>query len=144
VIGPVQVLVVGLDDATFTGEVMAELARLRDSDIVRLIDVLIVTRDETGALDTRPPPAGLPRSTGATVVALLTAEAPVAAVADPADGAAWSLVDAVPVGSTAAIALIEHRWANPLRVAIRRTGAIPLDETWLTAEDAARLEDLLG
>jgi hypothetical protein len=143
VIGPVQVLVLGLDDATFTGEVLAELARLRESDIVRLLDVLIVRREETGELDTQPAPDGLSASTGSIVMGLLTVDPPGSPEGDT-HGETWSLVDAVPLGTTAAIALIEHRWAGPLRDAIRRTGGLPLDETWLSGEDAARLESLLS
>ena len=37
-IGPVQVLVVGLDDPNYSGEVLAEFSRLKDAGIVRLID----------------------------------------------------------------------------------------------------------
>jgi len=37
VTGPVQVLVVGFDQPTFSGEVVAEFARLRDAGIVRLV-----------------------------------------------------------------------------------------------------------
>ena len=45
-IGPVQVLVVGFDQLTFTGEVLAEFTRLREAGLVRLIDVLLVSRSE--------------------------------------------------------------------------------------------------
>ncbi len=51
-IGPVQVLVVGFDQPTFSGEVLAEFTRLREAGLVRLIDVLLVSRSEDGTLDT--------------------------------------------------------------------------------------------
>ena len=44
--GPVQVLVVGFDNPTFSGEVLTEFTRLREAGIVRLIDLLIVSRTE--------------------------------------------------------------------------------------------------
>ena len=56
----------------------------------------------------------------------------------------WSLADVVPVGTTAAVALIEHLWAAPLLGAIRRAGGSPLEEAWLAADDLAALEDLLA
>ena len=59
-----------------------------------------------------------------------------------ADGVAWSLADAVPVGSSAAVALIEHLWAIPLRAAVHRSGGRALDETWLAPADVERLERL--
>ena len=39
-LGPVQILVVGFDRPDFSGEVIAELERLRASDVVRVIDLL--------------------------------------------------------------------------------------------------------
>ena len=55
-LGPVQVLVVGFAELRFSGEVLAELSRLEESGVVRLIDMVLVARDEvwrlpeTGAL----------------------------------------------------------------------------------------------
>ena len=49
-----QVLVVGFDQPSFSGEVVAEFARLRDAGIVRLVDMLVVSRtaeDTFEALD---------------------------------------------------------------------------------------------
>ena len=68
-----------------------------------------------------------------------TEEAP----ADDAD-AGWSLDGAVPPGRTAAVALVEHLWAESLRDAIRTAGGTPLGETWLAEEDLDRLSGLLG
>ena len=51
--GPVQVLVVGVDHLVYTGEVMAELERLRQAGTVRLLDVLVVTRSADGTFETR-------------------------------------------------------------------------------------------
>ncbi len=58
---------------------------------------------------------------------------------DALDGPVWSLADSVPAGTTAAVALIEHLWAAPLREAIKRTGGVPLDEIWLAEDDLQRL-----
>ena len=41
-IGPVQLLVLGFDHPNFQGEILAELQRLRDDDMVRVIDALAV------------------------------------------------------------------------------------------------------
>ena len=58
--GPVQVLVVGYERPAFTGEVLAELARLSQEGLVRLVDVLLVTAPPTGASTpwTPPTPSG--------------------------------------------------------------------------------------
>jgi hypothetical protein len=56
----------------------------------------------------------------------------------------WSLADAIPIGGTAAVALIEHTWAGPLSAAIQRAGGTLLEETWLAREDRELLEALIA
>jgi hypothetical protein len=48
------------------------------------------------------------------------------------------------VGGTAAVALIEHTWADPLSAAIQRAGGTLLEETWLAREDRELLEALIA
>jgi hypothetical protein len=55
----------------------------------------------------------------------------------------WSLADSVPAGTIAAVALIEHTWAAPLREAINRVGGVPLEETWLAPDDVLLLEQMM-
>lgn len=154
-LGPVQVLVVGFEAPAFTGEALAELARLSEAGIVRLVDVMLVQRADDGTIDTLPVPEGFDPSFGRVAAALLAGatqpergEAEPGAEASATSGAeapvapTWSLADAVPVGTTAAVALIEHVWAAPLLGAIRRAGGSPLEEAWLAADDLAALEDL--
>ncbi|MGV1009749.1 MAG: hypothetical protein ACOYBY_14220 [Dermatophilaceae bacterium] len=141
-----QVLVVGFDEPVFRGEVLAELARLDDSGIVRLLDALLVSRQSDGTFQTLPPPSGMPPDTGELAAALLGRpdgpDSPAGDVAEVAD-LAWSLSDAVPAGSAAAVVLIEHTWALPLRDAIQRAGGVPLDEAWLAQADLQSLEELM-
>lgn len=125
---PVQVLVVGFDEPSFSGEVLAELDRLREQGVVRLVDVLLVSRGEDGTFETLDPPPGSAPDLGRVVADVLgggTGEEP--------DGDTWSLADAVPPGSVAAVALLEHLWAEPLVGAIHRVGGRPLAEGWLPA-----------
>jgi hypothetical protein len=147
---PVQVLVVGFDEPSFSGEVLAELGRLREAGIVRLVDLLLVTRAEDGTFQTLDPPTGMGAGLGDLALELLGApDGEAAAVAaggatgDPPHGVGWSLADAVPVGSTAAVALLEHVWAGPLSAAIGRAGGTPLEEAWLAPEDRELLDTLV-
>jgi hypothetical protein len=145
--GPVQVLVVGFDRPTFSGEVLAEFTRLRDAGIVRLVDLLVVSRTEAGAFETLALPEGVEADFGDLAVSVLgqpeeSAEAE--AEADVDSAATWSLADAIPDGSIAAVALIEHTWAAPLSAAIQRAGGTLLDETWLAREDRELLEALIA
>jgi hypothetical protein len=151
-LGPVQVLVVGYEAPTFSGEVLDELERLREAGIVRLIDVLLVMRTADGVFETLPVPEGHDPGMGRVTAALLDAGEGVAdARADggaaddmaPGDVRTWSLEEAIPPGTTAAVALLEHVWAGPLRAAVGRSGGVPLDETWLDPDDAQRLAGLM-
>lgn len=148
--GPVQVLVVGFDQPTFSGEVLAEFTRLREAGIVRLVDLLLVSRAEDGAFETLAAPSGADPEFGGLAAALLgksegeDSVEPAVPNADDVDAMAWSLADAVPAGSMAAVALIEHTWAGPLKAAIQRAGGSPLEETWLSPGDLDVLESLIA
>ena len=149
-LGPVQVLVLGFDQPAFTGGILAELTRLREAGVVRLIDVLLLARLDDDTFETLASPQGLPANLGQLTAALLS-RPDTASQSEPDFGGAevprdpaWSLVDSVPVGSTAAVALIEHIWAAPLRDVIHRAGGAPLDETWLAQPDVQLLEALIG
>ena len=143
--GPVQVLVVGFDQPTFSGEVVAEFARLRDAGIVRLVDLLVVSRTEDGALETVEVSEGVAAELGALAAEVLAQPEGADAEADVAEidsASSWSLADAIPIGSTAAVALIEHLWAVPLSAAIQQAGGTLLEETWLAQPDVELLETL--
>src|SRR5262249_4126189 len=48
--GPLQVLVLNFDEANFTGEIRAELARLEETGVLRVLDLLFVGKSETGEI----------------------------------------------------------------------------------------------
>ena len=151
--GPVQMLVVGFEHGKFEGEILAELKRLRDEDIIRLVDLLFVNKDDDGVITAVELSdlsqeesmefgalAGALVGLGAGGEAGAEAGAAAGAVAME-DGQAfsdqdvWFVADAIPPGSSAGIALIEHRWAIPLREAIGRAGGQPLADEWVHPAD---------
>jgi hypothetical protein len=148
VTGPVQVLVVGFDQPSFSGEVVAEFARLRDAGIVRLVDVLVVSRTAEDTFEALDLAEGLEAGLGEVAASILSQPENSAATdrqrAEIDTASTWSLADAIPVGGTAAVALIEHTWAGPLSAAIRRAGGTLLEETWLAREDHELLEALIA
>ena len=129
--GPVQVLVVGFEAPSFSGEVLAELTRLRERAVVGLVDVLLVERGEDGTFETLEPPPGSDPDLGQIVAEVLGGGEEIDGGQAP--GETWSLADAVPPGGVAAVALIEHLWAQPLLAAIGRAAGRPLGEMWLPA-----------
>jgi uncharacterized membrane protein len=159
--GPVQILVVGFDDAAFEGEILPELRALRDMDIIRLIDLVVVAKDaagdvtsvevsdlseeeaaEFGAIAGALVGLGADGSEGMEAGALAGAEAAEDGLLG--DELAWSVADAIPPGETAAVALLEHRWAIPLRDAIRRAGGVTIADAWVHPEDLVVAGAALG
>jgi uncharacterized membrane protein len=152
-IGPVQMLVLGFEEPHFTGEILAELKRLREADIVRLIDAIAVAKDDDGNVEILHQSdldqeeamefgavagaligLGMDGEEGAEAGALAGAEA----LEDGhalSDEEVWYVTEVIPNGSAAAIALIEHRWAIPLRNAIAEAGGIALADEWIHAQD---------
>jgi hypothetical protein len=51
------------------------------------------------------------------------------------DHEVWYLQDAIPNDTSGGIALIEHRWAIPLRDAIRRANGVALADEWIHPAD---------
>jgi uncharacterized membrane protein len=156
-IGPVQVLTVAFDGSHFKGEILPELERLKTLGVIRLVDLLLVRKDSTGAVATLTATDldwEEAANFGAMVGGLIgwgVAGAEGAEIgwfsgaADSAGGHtldaddAFALTQAIPDGSSAAIALIEHVWAKPLRAAIRRADGIEIANSWLRVDDLIRV-----
>jgi uncharacterized membrane protein len=155
--GPMQLLVVGFGDVEATGEIAAELKRLREHDIVRLVDMIVVSRgdngdvgaievsdlskeqsEELGAIAGALIGLGAAGEEGAEAGALAGAEAADAGVSALGDEV-WYVADAIPPGTTAAVAILEHRWAIGLRDAIAGRGGILLADAWLHPADLVAL-----
>jgi len=168
-IGPVQLLVLGFKHPDFQGEIRGELERLRDNDLVRVIDALAVHKDADGnvqQLHESQLSDDEQAAFGALVGGLIGlgaageegfevgAERGAEAVEERGgvfDEEAWDVLAEIPEDTAAALILLEHRWAIPLRDAIARAGGVrlasefisPLDLVALglvTAEEAQALE----
>jgi len=152
-LGPVQMMVVGFEKATFTGEILPELERLAEADVVRVLDLMFVDKDADGNITTMQL-SDLNRDEamefGAYVGALVgfgvggeeaAEEGALAGAEAGEDGhifdesEVWYLADAIPNNTSAAIALVEHRWAIPLRSKIAAAGGISLADEWVHPED---------
>lgn len=153
-LGPVQLLVVGFgENAKFDGSALDELHRLSEQNIVRLVDLLVVSKDENGKVSQveiadRPEleqygalagalvGLGAAGEEGMVAGAVAGAEAASGGIYDPDQ--VWLLADAIPPGMTAAIGLLEHRWAIPLRDAILDNDGVILADEWMHPEDLVR------
>jgi uncharacterized membrane protein len=155
--GPVQLLVIGFNDPDFRGQIRAELDRLRDNDVVRLIDAVVVQKDDEGNVErmqmsdlTTDEAIDLGAKAGALIGLGFGADeesmraGALLGAAEGSDGHlldadVWFVDDVIPNGSAAAIALVEHRWAIPLREAIWDAGGFHLADAWVHPEDLVRI-----
>src|SRR5262245_63114783 len=154
-IGPVQLLVIGFDQPEFHGEIVAELEKLRATDTVRVIDALAVHKDADGEIEvmhlsnlTKDEAIELGSKVaaliglgiegeegleaGAEVGAQLAAEEGIHVFSDED---AWDVIEDIPNDSAAALLLIEHHWAVPLRDAIVRAGGFRLADGFISPLD---------
>jgi len=155
-VGPVQLVVLGFEHPDFHGEIIEELERLRESDTIRVIDSLAVYKDAGGDVEyehlsnlTRDEAIEL----GTTIGALIGLgadgedglEAGAAAGAQAAadegvhplsgDQEAWDVLEEIPNDSAAALILIEHQWAVPLRDAVMRAGGFRIADGFISPLD---------
>lgn len=155
-IGPVQLLVIGFKEPKFEGEVLDELERLRLSDTVKVIDSMVVYKDADGELEV----AHLSNLSddeevefGATIGALIglgfAGEEGLAAGAEAGaemvterggvgfveENADWDVLEEIPPNTAAALILLEHHWAVPLRDAIARAGGFRIGDGFISPLD---------
>jgi hypothetical protein len=135
--GPLQVLVLNFEDANFTGEIQAELVRLDDAGIVKVLDVLFVAKSESGEVEVLKTSDVHGGRLSQAMLGFDEARASGALGADAADVS--SVADSIDPGGAAAIAVLEHRWAVPLRTAIERAGGRSAAAEWVDESQLAGL-----
>jgi Family of unknown function (DUF6325) len=115
-LGPVDYVVVEFPTgaSNFTGEMAAELLALVDAGTIRVIDVLILTKDDDGSVD------ATELSDIGELGELQALEAQLAELLAEED--VMHLAAAMDPGSTAGVLIYENLWAAPLASAIRRSG----------------------
>ena len=115
-LGPVDYIVVEFPAgaSNFTGEMAKELIRLVDAGTIRLIDVLILTKDADGSIEAAElsdsEDLGELRKLESQLAELLAAEA------------VAHLAAAMEPGTTAGVLIWENLWAAPFASAARRSG----------------------
>jgi uncharacterized membrane protein len=157
-IGPVQLIVLGFKHPDFHGEIIAELERLRESDTVRVIDALAVYKDADGEVEvehlsnlSQDEAVELGTKVGALIGLGIEGEEGMEAGAEAgaeaagdgvqvfSDEEAWDVLEDIPNDSAAALVLIEHHWAVPLRDAIARAGGFRLSDGFISPLDLVEI-----
>jgi uncharacterized membrane protein len=158
-IGPVQLIVLGFNHPDFHGEIIAELERLRESDMVRVIDSLAVYKDADGGLEVEhlsnlSEQEAIEYGTKIGALIGLGIEGEEGIDAGAAAGAeevaaaggvnvftqeGWDVLEDIPNDSAAALVLIEHHWAVPLRDAIVRAGGFRISDGFISPLDLVEI-----
>jgi uncharacterized membrane protein len=153
-IGPVQLIVLGFRNPDFHGEIIAELERLRENDTVRVIDSLVVYKDHEGEIEVEHLSnlsadeavelgskvgaligLGIEGEEGVEAGAVAGAEAAADGIEVFSDEQAWDVLEEIPNDSAAALVLLEHHWAVPLRDAIARAGGFRISDGFISPLD---------
>jgi uncharacterized membrane protein len=157
-IGPVQLVVLGFKHPDFHGEIIAELERLREADAVRVIDSLVVYKDAEGELEVEHLSnlsteeaielgskvgaligLGIEGEEGMEAGAVAGAEAAAEGVHAFSEEEAWDVLEEIPEDSAAALLLLEHHWAVPLRDAIVRAGGFRISDGFISPLDLVEI-----
>lgn len=115
-LGPVDFIIIEFPQGqqNFTGELAEELVRLADTGTIRVIDVLILVKDDDGNVE------AMELSDAGELGTLARLEADLAELLAADDVA--HLAAAMEPGSTAGVLVYENLWAAPFASAARRAG----------------------
>ena len=115
-LGPVDYLVVEFPagQSNFTGEMANELAALADAGTIRLLDLLVLQKDEQGEIE------AFEIDDFEELDELRVLEAEIAEILAEED--VVHLAESMENGSTAGVVVWENRWAAPFASAARRAG----------------------
>jgi uncharacterized membrane protein len=162
-IGPVQLVVLGFNHPDFHGEIIDELERLRETDAVRVIDSLVVYKDAEGELEVEHLSnlsteeaielgtkvgaligLGIEGEEGMEAGAVAGAEAGAEGVQVFSEEDHWDVLEDIPNDSAAALLLLEHHWAVPLRDAVMRAGGFRISDGFISPLDLVEIGLLSG
>ena len=143
-LGPVDYAIIEFpaDTANFTGEMAEALLGLVDSGIIRVIDILILVKDDDGGVE------AMELSDVDDLGPLQALEAELAELLAADD--VIHLAAAMDPGSTAGVIIFENLWAAPFASAVRHSGGrliadgrIPIQAiiASIEADDASEADD---
>lgn len=140
VMGPISYVIAQFPGSKMTGEGLPILVDLVDQGVIRILDLVFVTRAEDG-------------STAVLELSDLDRDGNLEVDLAVFDGVSSGLIgesdiaeasNAIEPGSSAGILLFENRWATPFVQALRRGGAELVGAGYVTQDDLAAALDSLG
>lgn len=145
--GPIQMVVIASAAGGFDAGVLDQLRRLHAAEAVRLVDLLFVAKDRHGGVVEIEGAAPLAEEAGARgdlVRALFGADGAMPDGSASSRDDVWFLADQISAGAEAAVAVLEHRWAGPLRDAIESADGHDLVDRWVHPDDLPPIGSVPG
>jgi len=137
-LGPLEYLVIGFDGDRFDGSIAAQIEKAVDKGIIRLVDVVFITRDADGAAVV----VELSNTDDPRFASFAPLLAQMRALFTPED--LEEIADSLPLGTSGLVLLFEHRWAEDLKDAIGAAGGFLVNRVVIPpevlAEVSAQLE----
>ena len=131
--GPLEYVVIAFDGNNFTGQILPTLVDIEARGCVRVVDLVFVSKNEAGDL---------------TILEISDLEEAEAAAYEPlfkdvhglltAEDVAQVAVD-LPMNTSVALALFEHRWALGLQWAVKAAGGQMLESGFVHPESQAEV-----
>src|SRR5262249_3411698 len=162
-LGPIQFVVIGLDNDKQRGQVARELQAVSEKGIIRVLDLLAIRKESDGSFmslgtsdlstDERITYGavvggllgmGAAGQVGAEVGAELGAETFATHTFGLSNKEIQQIAADVPVGKTALMVLYEHQWAVRLKEALQSAGGVLLAQGMVQPESLLALGALLG
>jgi hypothetical protein len=115
-LGPLEYLVIGFDGDRFDGSIAREIEKVVDRGIIRLVDVVFITREANGESVI----VELSNTDDPRFVSFAPLLAQMRALFTPED--LVEIADSLPLGTAGLVLLFEHAWAEDLKDAIGANG----------------------
>lgn len=132
-LGPLEFIVLGFEGNNFDGSIAAEIEKVVEKKIIRLVDVVIVTKDASGEpaiveIDNKEDPRFASFAPLlADSMGLFTAEDLV------------TIAEEMPANTTGLILLFEHRWAENIKDALIDAGGFLVTRQTISPEALAEV-----
>ncbi|MBV9259396.1 MAG: SHOCT domain-containing protein [Ktedonobacteraceae bacterium] len=136
-LGPLEYLVVAFEGNRFTGQILPELRAAWEKGIIRVVDLFLLRKDESGNItalersDLSDEQAGVPAPLVGDLLSQLTSDD------------IEQLTRDVPNNRSAAILLFEHIWAIGLKKAIDHASGIVVAEGLVPPDVLQELEEVI-
>jgi uncharacterized protein DUF6325 len=136
-LGPLEYLAVGFEGNRFNGQILSELRTAKEKGIIRIVDLIFLTKDEQGNFaamelsDLSKEESEQFAPLAGDILRLLTTEDIEQVAAD------------IPNNCSAGLLLFEHTWAIGLKEAIKNAGGIPVAGGLVAPEALQELEEEL-